>query len=810
MSVDLDTVAAGVVVFDGGTGTTFQRASLTADDFGGPEFEGCNELLNVTRPDIVAELHQSFFDAGVDVVETNTFGAFAVPLDEYGIGDRAYELTAGGAEIAREVADRSSTSERRRWVAGSMGPGTKLASLGQVTYATWREAYEVQAAGLIDGGVDLLIIETQFDLLTVKAAVTGARRAMRHAGRDVPLQAQVTIELSGRMLPGTEIGAALTAIEALGGDIIGLNCATGPEEMDEHLRYLSHAFSSPGLRYPERGAAGGRRRRDGVRPECGLAGYPPRNLRLGVWSQGRRRLLRHHPRAHPAVVDHCRELNVAPRHPSLEPAATSIYSSVPFRQDTSFLIIGERTNANGSKTFRDAMLAGDLDACLGIGRSQVAESAHLVDVCVDYVGRDGAADMDALAARFATQVAAPIVLDTTEPEVMQAGLERLGGRCVLNSANLEDGDAHGSRVDRVFGLAQQHGAAVICLLIDEDGQARDVEWKLNVAHRLHDLAVNRYGLESTDLLFDPLTFPLTTGDEDLRRDAMATIEAMRRIKVELPGVFTVLGISNVSFGLKPAARHVLNSVFLHECVEAGLDAAIVHAAKIVPLHQIDPDHRRICLDLIYDRRGPGYDPLTELLDAFEDVGRHRPSLTIAATGPWSGACTIASSMVTCRASTTISRTPSGKGEAPLEIINDILLAGMKEVGERFASGDMQLPFVLRSAETMKAAVGSLEPLMERADGGRGSIVLATVHGDVHDIGKNLVDIILSNNGFDVHNLGIKVGVNELIDALRGARRRCHRDERLAGQEHVGDARQPRRAQPSRPQRRARCSSEGLH
>jgi 5-methyltetrahydrofolate--homocysteine methyltransferase len=767
MSAYLDAVAAGVVVFDGGTGTTFQRASLTADDFGGPEFEGCNELLNVTRPDIVAELHQSFFDAGADVAETNTFGAFAVPLDEYGIGDRAYELAAGGAAIAREVADRSSTSERRRFVAGSIGPGTKLASLGQVTYVTLREAYEVEAAGLIDGGVDLLIIETQFDLLGVKAAMNGARRAMRHAGRDVPLQVQVTIELSGRMLPGTEIGAALTAIEALGGDIIGLNCATGPEEMYEPLRYLSNHSRVPVSCIPNAGlpqVVGGEMAYDlsaaslathlgtfvsdfGVGIVGGCCGTTPEHIR--------------------AVVDHCRELNVAPRHPSLEPAATSIYSPVPFRQDTSFLIIGERTNANGSKAFREAMLAGDLDACVGIGRSQVAESAHLVDLCVDYVGRDGAADMDALAARFATEVAAPIVLDSTEPEVMEAGLERLGGRCVLNSANLEDGDAQGSRVDRVFGLAQQHGAAVICLLIDEDGQARDADWKLNVAHRLHDLAVDRYGLDSTDLLFDPLTFPLSTGDEDLRRDAMETIEALRRIKVELPGVFTVLGISNVSFGLKPAARRALNSVFLHECVEAGLDAAIVHAAKILPLHQIDPDHRRICLDLIYDRRGPGYDPLTELLAAFEDAGA-TPAV-IDDRSDWSVERRLHHRIVDGdkQGLNDDLQEALGEGKAPLDIINNILLAGMKEVGERFASGDMQLPFVLRSAETMKAAVGSLEPLMERADArGRGSIVLATVQGDVHDIGKNLVDIILTNNGFAVHNLGIKVGVNELIEALQ--------------------------------------------
>jgi 5-methyltetrahydrofolate--homocysteine methyltransferase len=452
------------------------------------------------------------------------------------------------------------------------------------------------------------------------------------------------------------------------------------------------------------------------------------------------------------------------RHPVRIPAVTSTYSSVPLHQDTSFLIIGERTNANGSKAFREAMLAGDMDTCVSIGESQVAEGAHLVDLCVDYVGRDGAEDIDLLASRFSTEITAPVVIDSTEPEVMQAALERFGGRCVLNSANLESGDEPGSRLDRVFSLAKEHGAAVICLLIDEKGQAREIEWKLEVAHRLYDIAVHRYGLAPQDLIFDPLTFPLSTGGEDLRKDAMATIEAIRRIKSELPGVSTVLGVSNVSFGLRPAARRVLNSVFLHECIEAGLDAAIIHAAKMTPLSEIPDDHLSACLDLIYDRRRPDYDPLEVLLEAFESVTEAERALDpferltleerLEKRIVVGNAVDLADDLTLA-----LESTPA------LAIINDILLSGMKTVGKLFGTGEMQLPFVLRSAETMKNAVRLLEPYLDKADSvERGSIVLATVSGDVHDIGKNLVDIILTNNGFRVHNLGIKVPIAEMIEA----------------------------------------------
>ena len=770
MSAFLEAVRQRVIIYDGAMGTGIQERELTADDFGGPELEGCNELLVVTRPDVIKELHAEYLDVGVDVIETDTFGGMPITLGEYGQADRAHEINLAAARIAREVASDFSTPDHPRFVAGSIGPGTKFPSLGQIRFAELRDHYQVQAEALIEGGVDVIIIETMFDLLSIKAAMIGSRRAMAVVGTKVPLQVQITMELTGRMLPGTEIAAALSALDAMKPDVIGINCATGPVEMSEHLRHLSQHARMP----------------ISCIPNAGLPSVVDGHMHYDLTPEG---LAEHHrsfvtnlgieiiggccgttPAHLKAVVDVCAGLERAPRQPEHEAGATSIYSIVPFHQDTSFLIIGERTNANGSKKFRDAMLAGDMDMCLQMARDQVKEGAHVLDVCVDYVGRDGAADMDEIASRFATQCSVPMVLDSTEPEVMEAGLMWLGGRAILNSANLEDGFAEGSRLDRVLKLAREYGAAVICLLIDEVGQARDVEWKMRVAHRIHDLAVNTYGLESSDIIFDALTFPLSTGDDDLRGDAMATLEAITRIKAELPGVHTVLGLSNVSFGLKPAARHVLNSVFLHEAVAAGLDAAIVHAARIMPLNKIPEEQREVALDLIYDRRRPAadgqpaYDPLQKLLAVFEDVNA-------------------AEVVKEDRTDWTIERLLSqriidgdregleadldralGLGITALAIINDILLAGMKVVGELFATGEMQLPFVLQSAETMKTSVAFLEPHMEKDDsGGKGRIVLATVKGDVHDIGKNLVDIILTNNGYEVHNLGIKIGIAEMIE-----------------------------------------------
>jgi 5-methyltetrahydrofolate--homocysteine methyltransferase len=778
MSRFLDLVNERVVVYDGAFGTYIQELGLTADDFGGPEFEGCNEILAVTRPDVIAAMHEAHLRAGADVVETASFGGFAVPLGEYGIPERAHEISLASARIAREVADGYGGL-----VAGSMGPGTKSPSLGQIGFVELRDAYEVMARGLLEGGVDLLLTETHFDLLAAKAAVIGARRAMAAVGRRVPIQLQVTMEQTGTMLLGSEMGAALQALSALKPDVFGLNCATGPSEMHEHLRHLSANATMPISCVPNMGlpsVVDGKMHYD-LAPEEFVEHQTRFITELGVQVVGGCcGSTPEHVRQLAAVA---KDLTPARRDPRPEPGAASMFSAVPFHQDASFLIIGERTNANGSKKFRELMLAGDWDGCVKMARDQEREGAHVLDVCVDYVGRDGTADMDEVVSRFATQVTVPLVLDSTEPQVIEAGLQRLGGKAVLNSANLEDGEAPGSRFDRVCSLAREYGAAVIVLLIDEEGQARDVEWKMRVAHRIHDLATQRYGIPPEDLVFDALTFPLSTGDEDLRRDGMNTIEAIRRIKAELPGVQTVLGLSNVSFGLSPAARHVLNSVFLHECVEAGLDSAIVHAARIMPLNKIPDEQVKVCLDLIYDRRGeaagPGpngsvsadYDPLTALLDVFADVTVAKQEKEDRSGWPVDERLKARIIDGDREGLTADLDEAMAGGLAPLDIINDVLLAGMKVVGDLFGSGQMQLPFVLQSAETMKASVAHLEPHMEKVEGdsGKGRIVLATVKGDVHDIGKNLVDIILTNNGYEVHNLGIKIGIAEMIEKVQEVR-----------------------------------------
>ncbi len=758
-----------VLVFDGATGTNLQLRDLTADDFGGPALEGCNEVLVATRPDVIADLHDSFFAVGCDAVETDTFGAFPMVLAEYGMPERSFELNETAARIAREVASGYATPDRPRWVIGSMGPGTKMPSLGFTTFAELRDGYELQTQGLLAGGIDVVLIETVFDLLQAKAAIVGARRGMAKAGRQVPIMVQVTFETTGRMLVGTEIGAALTTLEAMKPDVIGMNCATGPREMIEHLRYLSrHAgtFLSclPNAGLPSvvdghthydltpEGLADAHERfvtEFGLNIVGGCCGTTPAHLQAVVERVGSR-----------APVE---------RTPVLEPGCASIYSHVPFDQEPSFLVIGERTNANGSKAFRDAMLEGDWDACMLVASNQVKEGAHVLDLCVDYVGRDGAVDMHDLASRMATQVPLPLVIDSTEPPVMEAALQLIGGKPILNSANLEEGDGEGKRFDRVMSLAAEYGAAVICLAIDEVGQARTADWKFDVCKRLYDLATQKYGIPPTDLIFDALTFPLGTGQDDLRNDAVETIEAIKRIKAELPGAWTTLGVSNVSFGLKPAIRHALNSVFLHECQQAGLDSAIVHAARIMPLNKIDERAREVCLDLIYDRRRPegGYDPLHALLGLFEGVEVN--SVEQEDRSDWPIERLLEARIVDgdrFGLEADIERALAG-GRTPLSIINDVLLEGMKTVGELFGSGQMQLPFVLQSAETMKTSVAYLEPLMEKADtGGKGVVVLGTVKGDVHDIGKNLVDIILTNNGYEVHNIGIKVPVAEFIDKAR--------------------------------------------
>jgi 5-methyltetrahydrofolate--homocysteine methyltransferase len=764
----LEAVNERVIVFDGAFGTFVQGLDLGPDDFGGPSLEGCNEMLCLTRPDVIRSMHEAFLAVGVDAIETASFGSFSTVLTEYDIPERAYELNVAAASLAREVASGFEADGRSRFVAGSIGPGTKLPSLGHIGFTELHDSYVEQARGLLDGGSDLFLIETCMDLLQIKAAMQACRKAMKIVGREVPIQVQVTMETTGRMLVGTEIGAALVALEAMRPDVIGINCATGPAEMQEHLRHLSQHSPIPISVLPNAGlpsVVDGRTHYDltpselasfhrhhvedlGITVVGGCCGTTPEHLRQ--------------------VVEAVRNVTPGKRTPVLEPSLTSLYSPVPIRQDNSFLIIGERTNTNGSKAFRDLMLAGDWDGCTKMGSDQVREGAHVIDVCVDYVGRNGAIDMDEIASRFASQVSAPLVLDSTEPEVMEAALRHNGGRAVLNSANLEDGEEVGSRLDRVFSLARDYGCAAVCLLIDERGQARDVEWKMEVAHRLHTIATERYGLRASDLIFDALTFPLGTGDADLRRDGMATIEAIRRIKSEIPGAFTTLGVSNVSFGLKPALRQVLNSVFLAECVEAGLDSAIVHASKILPLSRIPDDQKAACNALIWDQPYEGQDALTALLTMFEDV--QSVSAVKEDRSDWPLDRRLKQRIIDAERDGLTDDLDAAmtQGIAPLTIINDILLDGMKVVGELFGSGQMQLPFVLQSAETMKTAVAHLEPHMEKVEGqtSKGRLVLATVKGDVHDIGKNLVDIICTNNGYEVHNIGIKVAIADMIAKVK--------------------------------------------
>ena len=761
-----------VVIADGAMGTMLQAQDPSLADF--QNHEGCNEILNVTRPDIVKAVHAQYLDAGVDAIETNTFGANFANLAEYGIEDRIYELAFAGAQIARQVADQYTTDEKPRWVLGSLGPGTKLPTLGHTTYELLKQAYETASTGLIEGGSDALLIETTQDLLQAKSAVNGARDAITKSKKDIVLIAQVTVETTGTMLMGSEIGAALNALEPLGIDLIGLNCATGPAEMSEHLRVLSKG-STVGI---------------SVMPNAGLpvlgengAHYPLSPVEL---AKSLKQFVIDYkvnlvggccgttPEHMGEVVKQLQGTKLAKREVVREIGASSLYQFAPFRQQNTYLSIGERTNANGSRAFRDALLAEDWQGCVEIARDQIRDGAHMLDLSVDYVGRDGVADMKELAFRFATTSTLPIVLDSTEPAVLEAGLKQLGGRSVINSVNYEDGDGPTSRFARIMPLVTEHGAAVIALTIDEDGQARDEKWKLKVARRLINDLTKNWGMQVDDIIIDCLTFPIATGQEETRRDGIETLNAIKALKNEFPNVQTTLGVSNVSFGLNPAARIVLNSVFLAEAVKNGLDSAIVHPSKITPISRISAEQLEVALDLVYDRRKRDaqgevtYDPLTKFLQLFENV-------EVTSTKE-SRAAELAALPLEERLQRRIIdgekvglsddlQVALDSGMPALAIINDHLLSGMKTVGELFGKGQMQLPFVLQSAEVMKSAVAYLEPFIEKTDdAGRGKILLATVKGDVHDIGKNLVDIILSNNGYETVNIGIKQTVNQIIDA----------------------------------------------
>jgi len=766
MSDFLKTLEERVVVFDGAMGTNLQVQNLSVDDYGGAQFEGCPEYLLVSRPEAVERVHAAFFEAGCDVVETDSFGGIPYVLDEYGIGHMAYDLNVKAAELARRVAADFSTAERPRWVAGSMGPGTKSPTLGHIAYSEVKAAYGVQARGLLDGGCDLLIVETCQDLLQTKATLAAIFEEFKRSGRRVPVIAQVTIEPWGTMLPGTEIGAALTALELFPIDVIGMNCGTGPRNMSESLRYLCENARLPVSVLPNAGlpeVKDGKMHYDetpesfvaqvehfardfGANVVGGCCGTTPEHLRL--------------------LVERVRGLQPLRREARVLPAASSIFIQQPYVQDASFLIVGERVNASGSKKMRDLLGDENWDGLVSLAREQEREGAHILDVNVDFVGRDGVADMHELASRLVTQVKVPLMFDSTEWEKMEAGLQHAGGKSILNSTNYEDGEP---RFRKVFGLAQEYGAAVVVGTIDEEGMARTADGKLRIAARAYSQATSELGFPAHDIFFDPLALPISTGIEEDRRNAAETIEALGRIKAELPGCFTILGVSNISFGLNAASRVVLNSVFLHEAVEAGLDAAIVNASKIVPLNRIPEREREVARQLIYDeRRFEGdvctYDPLGEFTRLFEGVKVKREQ-EVDSNLPVEERLKhhiVDGEKVGLEENLRLAL----ETRPALDIINNVLLDGMKTVGELFGSGQMQLPFVLQSAEVMKAAVRFLEPFMEKVGGAtaKGTMVLATVKGDVHDIGKNLVDIILTNNGYRVVNLGIKQPIEAILQA----------------------------------------------
>jgi 5-methyltetrahydrofolate--homocysteine methyltransferase len=761
----LDILKERIVVFDGAMGTNLHAQDLTVDDYGGPQFEGCPEHLLISKPEAVEKVHAGFFEVGCDVVETDSFGGASIVLAEYQIAHLAYELNFKAAQLAKRVAADFSTKEKPRWVAGSMGPTTKLPTLGHISFLDMKASYREQARGLLDGGADLLIVETCQDILQTKSALAAIFEEFESLKRRVPVIAQVTIEAFGTMLMGTEIAAAYTAIETFPIDIIGMNCATGPQQMAENVRYLCQNSKFPVSVIPNAGIpenVGGHAvfketpeslskdlahfARDlGVSVVGGCCGTTPAHLQ--------------------AVVEAVKNVTPVKRNVPRTAASSSIFIQQPYRQDTSFLIIGERVNASGSKKMRDLLNAEDWDGLVSLARDQEREGAHVLDVNVDFVGRDGEKDMHELASRLVTNVKIPLMFDSTEWQKMEAGLQHAGGKSILNSTNYEDGEP---RFLKVLDLAKKYGASVVIGTIDEQGMARAAEGKFNIAKRAYDQAT-QFGIPADDIFFDALALPISTGIEEDRRNALETIDGIRRIKTELPGAFSILGVSNVSFGLSPASRIVLNSVFLHEAVAAGLDSAIVNASKIEPLNRIEEGQLKVALDLIYDRRQFDgdvctYDPLVEFTKLFEGVTtktkkRESRGETVEEKLKFH---IIDGEKIGLENNLKLAL----EKYSALDIINNILLDGMKVVGDLFGSGQMQLPFVLQSAEAMKTAVRFLEPFMEKKGGAtaKGTMVLATVKGDVHDIGKNLVDIILTNNGYKVINLGIKQTIDAILSS----------------------------------------------
>ena len=767
-----------LIIFDGGTGTSFQNLNLTADDFGGKELEGCNENLVLSSPDVVEKVHNSFLEAGCHVIETNTFGASSIVLDEYDIADKAYEINKNAAFIAKKAAAKYSSVDKPRFVAGSIGPTTKLPTLGHIDFDELKQSYKEQIYGLIDGGVDLLLIETCQDVLQIKSALLASKEILESKNIDIPLMVSITMETTGTMLVGSDIASALTILEPFNIDILGLNCATGPEQMKDHIKYLSEnspfAISCiPNAGLPENIGGVAHYRLKPIELKMQLMNFIyDFNVQLIGGCCG---TTPEHIKYLSSIIDEIIDIertynNGKKNSSSFIPSASSIYNSVPYKQDNSILIVGERLNASGSKKVRELLNNDDWDGLVAIAKQQQKENAHVLDVNVDYVGRDGVKDMKEITSRLVTNINLPLMIDSTDADKMESGLKSAGGKCIINSTNYEDGN---ERFDQVLNLALGYGSGLVVGTIDEDGMARNSEKKYKIVKR----AINRTrecGLSDYELFFDPLALPISTGIEEDRLNAKETISAILKIRENFPDIHIILGISNISFGLSPLSRINLNSIFLDECIKAGLDSAIIAPNKILPLSKISEETKKLCLDLIYDKRKFEddiciYDPLVELTKAFQDLSiqdfkkasSENKNLTLEES--------LKNHIIDGeKIGLEDQLNKALKKYKPLEIINTFLLDGMKVVGDLFGSGQMQLPFVLQSAETMKFAVSILEPYMETVDENisNGKLLIATVKGDVHDIGKNLVDIILTNNGYDVINLGIKQDVSAIIDAQK--------------------------------------------
>ncbi|MGZ3331087.1 MAG: methionine synthase [Gemmatimonadaceae bacterium] len=768
----LQALSRRVLIYDGAMGTNIQRYNLSPEDFGGKALEGCNDNLVLTRPDVIQAIHESFLAVGCDVVETCTFQSTPRRLKEWGLGDKVREINVAAARLARAAADKYSTPDQPRFVAASMGPTGMLPSssdpvLSQITYTELADNFYEQAKYLVEGGVDLLLIETSQDILEVKAAVAGIERLFIEIGRRLPLQTQVTLDVSGRMLLGTDIASAMTTLESLGVDVIGLNCSTGPEHMREPVRYLSEHATLPLSVIPNAGLP--------LNTGIGEAVYPlePQPMATALSEFVKDFGVRivggccgTTPDHLSAIVGAVREAERASKpvnHAQHVPRVSSAMRAITLHQDPPPLLVGERVNAQGSRKVKRLLLADDYEGILEVAREQVDSGAHVLDVCVALTERgDEAEQMSKVVKLLSMSVETPLVIDSTEANVIEAALEHIPGRGIVNSINMENGR---KRIDSVVPLVKKHGAAVIALTIDEIGMAKTRERKLEVAKKIYDIVVGEYGLAPEDLIYDALTFTLATGDAEWIDSGKETVEGIRLIKRELPGVSTILGVSNVSFGLTPEARGVLNSVFLHHCVQAGLDAAIVNPAHIRPYAEISASERELADDLVFNKRP---DALQRFIEYFSSVGGGGAAAQVEKEDPTAGMTPNEKIhwMILHRKKEGIEEQLDAAGvrEHPVKVLNEVLLPAMKEVGDKFGAGELILPFVLQSAEVMKKAVKHLELFLEKAEGyTKGKVVLATVYGDVHDIGKSLVNTILSNNGYTVFDLGKQVPVNTILD-----------------------------------------------